>query len=63
MKKLQDILYGVSIESIIGSTYATSYKWSDDKTIIPTITGKAFVTSQATLMYDPLDPYKHGIVP
>lgn len=50
-------------ESIIGSTYATSYKWSDDKTIIPTITGKAFVTSQATLMYDPLDPYKHGIVP
>ena len=49
-------------ESIIGSTYVTSYKWSDDKTIIPTITGKAFVTSEATLIHDPLDPYKHGIV-
>lgn len=49
-------------ESIIGSTYTTHYKLSGDKTIIPTITGKAFVTSQATLMHDPLDPYKYGIV-
>lgn len=48
-------------EGIIGSLYSTHYSWSTGGNIIPTITGKAFVTSEATLQFNPLDPYKHGI--
>ena len=48
-------------ESIIGSLYSTHYSWSMGGNIIPTITGKAFVTSEATLHFNPLDPYSYGI--
>mgnify|MGYP001195102532 FL=1 len=48
-------------ESIIGSLYSTRYKWGDGYQIIPTITGSAFITSEATLRFNLLDPYRHGI--
>jgi len=48
-------------ESIIGSLYSTRYSWSTGGNIIPTITGKAFVISEATLHFNPLDPYSYGI--
>ena len=48
-------------ESIIGSLYTMRYKWGDDYHIIPTITGSAFITSEATLTFNGLDPYRYGI--
>ncbi|MET1416917.1 proline racemase family protein [Roseibium sp. HPY-6] len=48
-------------ESVIGSTYRASYQKGAGSNIIPTITGQAFVTSDATLNFDPADPYRTGI--
>lgn len=48
-------------ESVIGSTYKASYQKGSGSNIIPTITGQAFVTSDATLNFDPADPYRTGI--
>lgn len=49
-------------ESIISSTYRLSYQPGNNGGIIPKITGKAFVTSEATLIFDAADPYLNGIV-
>jgi 4-hydroxyproline epimerase len=50
-------------ESIIGSIFKGRYRWLDrDKGIIvPTITGEAFVNSEATLLLDDSDPFCWGI--
>jgi 4-hydroxyproline epimerase len=50
-------------ESIIGSIFKGRYRWMDrDKGIIvPTITGEAFVNSEATLLLDDSDPFCWGI--
>lgn len=50
-------------ESIIGSLFTGRYKWLDRGagTIIPTITGAAFVTSEATLLLNENDPFCWGI--
>lgn len=48
-------------ESVIGSTYKISYQPGPGGGVIPTITGQAFVTSDATLIFDPADPYRSGI--
>jgi proline racemase len=48
-------------ESVIGSTYRVSYAPGPTGGVIPRITGQAFVTSEATLIFDPKDPYGHGI--
>ena len=48
-------------ESVIGSTYRASYRKASGSAIVPTITGQAFVTSDATLKFDPADPYRAGI--
>jgi 4-hydroxyproline epimerase len=50
-------------ESIIGSTFVARYRWLDRaaSTIIPTITGAAFVTAEATLLLDERDPFCWGI--
>jgi proline racemase len=47
-------------ESIIGSMFEARYRVDGDK-IIPTITGSAFMTSDATLLLDPVDPFCTGI--
>jgi 4-hydroxyproline epimerase len=47
-------------ESIIGSTFDGSVEIIGDE-IIPTITGRAWITGEATLLLDPTDPYRHGI--
>ncbi|MCB1518429.1 MAG: proline racemase family protein, partial [Hyphomicrobiaceae bacterium] len=49
-------------ESIIGSTYTASYVNASDGQIVPTITGRAFVVSEAELVFDPADPYGGGII-
>jgi len=50
-------------ESIIGSTFTGRYRWLDRAKgeIAPTITGRAYVTAEATLRLDPADPFCWGI--
>jgi 4-hydroxyproline epimerase len=48
-------------ESIIGSTFKASYRRIDDHTILPTITGTAFINAESTLLLDDDDPYCWGI--
>ena len=47
-------------ESILGSVFEGSYRLAGDR-ILPCITGSAFVTSEATLLLDPRDPFRSGI--
>lgn len=47
-------------ESIIGSVFEGHYE-TTDAGIVPTITGQAFVTSEATLILDEGDPFRDGI--
>lgn len=48
-------------ESIIGSVFEASYTPAAESTIIPTITGTAFITAESTLLFDPTDPFHLGI--
>lgn len=48
-------------ESIVGSVFRAKYRKQGDK-IIPTITGTAFITGEATLLLDPADPFAWGIL-
>ncbi|HEY5315353.1 MAG TPA: proline racemase family protein [Pirellulales bacterium] len=50
-------------ESVIGSTFSGSYRWLDRAagTVIPTITGRAFIQAEATLLLDDRDPLCWGI--
>ena len=50
-------------ESVIGSRLVGSFRWQDRARgeIIPTITGTAYVTAEATLRLDPGDPFCWGI--
>ncbi len=47
-------------ESIIGSAFEGSYEQGEG-TITPTITGRAFITAETTLLFDPEDPFLYGI--
>ena len=50
-------------ESFIGTLFTGRYQWLDRASgkIVPTITGNAFITSEATLLLDPQDPFCWGI--
>ena len=48
-------------ESVIGSSYKISYQPGPGGGVVPTITGQAFVTSDANLIFNPADPYRAGI--
>ncbi|MBI3417148.1 MAG: proline racemase family protein [Verrucomicrobia bacterium] len=50
-------------ESILGSTFTGSFRWEDEATgrILPSVTGTAFVTGEATLLLDENDPFCWGI--
>ncbi|RXK56179.1 hydroxyproline-2-epimerase [Oleiharenicola lentus] len=47
-------------ESIVGSTFRAKYRRQGDK-VVPTITGTAHVTADATLLLDPADPFAWGL--
>ncbi len=47
-------------ESIVGSVFEGVVE-ADGERVIPTITGEAFVTAEATLLLDPRDPFRLGI--
>ncbi len=48
-------------ESIIGSRYEARYRPGAEGRVIPTITGRAYVCAEATLIRDPEDPFADGI--
>ena len=48
-------------ESVIGSVFEGTYELDGDQ-IIPTITGRAWVNAEATLLLHPADPFSNGIV-
>lgn len=50
-------------QSIIGSSFLGCYRWLDRTwgVIEPTITGSAFITAEAELIFDDRDPYCSGI--
>lgn len=49
-------------ESIIGSRFTASWRPGDDaEEVIPTISGRAWITGEGTLRLDPDDPYRFGI--
>ena len=50
-------------ESVIGSTFTARFSWLDRSagTIAPTISGRAFVTAESTLLLDTADPFCWGI--
>ena len=47
-------------ESIVGSMF-TGWLEADGERLMPFIQGHAFVTSRATLLFDPRDPFRHGL--
>lgn len=47
-------------ESVIGSVFDGSFEAAAEG-VIPTITGKAFVTAETTLLFDDADPFRRGI--
>lgn len=48
-------------ESIVGSVFAGSFEFSENGTIIPTISGSAHICGEATLILNPSDPFCWGI--
>ncbi len=50
-------------ESVLGSVFTARYRWLDRSKgeIAPIITGRAYVTAEATLYLDPADPFCWGI--
>ena len=50
-------------ESIIGSVFEGSFRQGPSGTILPCITGSAYVCAEAALLLDPLDPFQMGIRP
>jgi 4-hydroxyproline epimerase len=48
-------------ESITGSVFEGAYRPLEDGRVVPTITGRAYVNGEATLLLDPDDPCCWGI--
>ena len=49
--------------SVIGSAYRLSWTAGPTGGVIPSITGKAHVMAESTLIFDPDDPFRNGIAP
>jgi len=48
-------------ESIIGSRFRARYRLDDDGSVIPSITGRAFICAETTLIRQSGDPFADGI--
>jgi 4-hydroxyproline epimerase len=48
-------------ESVIGTRFIARYGLGENGAIHPRITGRAWVTAEATLVRDPSDPFPNGI--
>ncbi len=51
----------ITQQSVIGSPYRLSYQPGGAGGVIPRLNGQAFVMAEATLIFDPADPFKGGI--
>ena len=49
-------------ESVIGSRFEARYRLDDAGRVVPTITGRAWVCAEATLLREPGDPFAAGMV-
>jgi len=49
-------------ESITGSVFDAVGELAGDQ-VLPTITGSAWLTGRTTLIFEPGDPFRHGLVP
>jgi 4-hydroxyproline epimerase len=50
-------------ESVIGSVFEGTYQSASEGRIKPYITGRAYVTADSELLFDPGDPFAEGIRP
>ncbi len=48
-------------ESVIGSIFEGTVAPAENGTVLPTLTGRAFVTAEATLLLDAADPFCWGV--
>ncbi len=48
-------------ESIVGSMF-TGWLEAADESLIPHIQGAAYITGRASLVFDPQDPFRHGLI-
>lgn len=48
-------------EGILGTVFEGSYRLGPDGSVIPSITGQAFITATSRLLLDPNDPFRTGI--
>ncbi len=50
-------------ESVLGSLFTGRFRWADRVAgaVHPTISGAAYITGEATLLYDPRDPFRWGL--
>ncbi len=48
-------------ESIVGSRFTGVYTLGENGRVLPRITGRAWITAEATLILDPTDPFPHGL--
>lgn len=48
-------------ESVIGTRFTARYDRGAEGAVLPRITGRAWVTAEATLLRDGTDPFPHGI--
>ena len=50
-------------ESIIGSLFTGRIARAEDGAVTPFVRGRAFITGEAFLHFDPADPFRYGIAP
>ena len=48
-------------EGILGTIFEGSYELGKEDAVIPSITGQAWITGEARLLFDPDDPFRAGI--
>ncbi len=48
-------------EGILGTRFVGTYRLDPDGRVVPTITGRAHVTAESTLLLDDADPFRDGI--
>ena len=48
-------------ESVIGSRFRARYRLAEDGSVIPSVTGRAYICAETTLVQQPGDPFAEGI--
>ena len=48
-------------ESVIGTQFDATYRWDKNGSVVPSITGSAWVTAETVLLIDSNDPFANGI--